>query len=161
MRGLNGPRRLVAAAPDGWALKAVRVGGIDVADAVLPFGRADDSLRDVEIVMTSRVTEVRVTAVDRAGAPSAAVVALLSTDRARWYPGSRYMVLRPARAGAATLRGIMPGDYYVVALDPAAMGPLPANRTMEDMLASFTSGATRVTVGEGQTVTVTVTVGGK
>jgi len=51
IEGINGPRRLeVVAAPPGWALKEIRASGINVTDQILPFGTADESLRDVEVV---------------------------------------------------------------------------------------------------------------
>ena len=45
-------------APPGWVLKEIRAGGINVTDQALPFGTADESLRDVEIVLTDRVSEL-------------------------------------------------------------------------------------------------------
>ncbi len=68
MAGLNGPRRLqVLRAPPGWALKEIRVNGIDVTDRPLSLGSRNQSLAKVEVVMTDRVTEVRGTVADRAG----------------------------------------------------------------------------------------------
>ena len=59
IEGISGPRRLeVISAPPGWALKEIRAGGINVTDQVLPFGTADESLRDVEVVLTDRVSEL-------------------------------------------------------------------------------------------------------
>ena len=71
--GITGPRRLVLThAPDGWMLKAIRVNGIEATDAVLPFGTADQSLRDVEVVLTTRVTHLASPRQDARGQAAAA-----------------------------------------------------------------------------------------
>src|SRR5262249_20775655 len=57
--GIHGPRRFrLARAPSGWALKAILLRGSDITDSVLQFGTRDQSLRDVEIVLTRQVSEV-------------------------------------------------------------------------------------------------------
>ena len=57
MAGLYGPRRLIASRiPAGWALEEIRVAGSDATDRPLPFGRADQSLTDVEIIFSDRVS---------------------------------------------------------------------------------------------------------
>ena len=47
-------------APPGWVLKEIRAGGVDVTDQVLPFGTADESLRDVDRFPTSASEAVAV-----------------------------------------------------------------------------------------------------
>src|SRR5262249_10534641 len=55
--GINGPRRLsLSRAPAPWTLKAVYANGSDVTDTPLLFGRSDQSIRDLEVVLTSRIT---------------------------------------------------------------------------------------------------------
>ncbi|HXI30352.1 MAG TPA: carboxypeptidase-like regulatory domain-containing protein, partial [Vicinamibacterales bacterium] len=59
LAGLRGPRRLIVSRlPPGLGLEAIRVHGEDITDAVLPLGKPDQSLADLEIVLTSRVTEI-------------------------------------------------------------------------------------------------------
>jgi hypothetical protein len=56
LAGINGPRRLtVLRTPAEWALKEIRVNGIDVTDLPLPFGRSNQSLSDVEVTLTDRI----------------------------------------------------------------------------------------------------------
>jgi protocatechuate 3,4-dioxygenase beta subunit len=121
--GVNGPRRLqLARAPAGWALEDVRVTGISVVDRPLAFGRSEQSLRDVEVVLTDRVSELTgtVTDDDKQPAPGSMVV-VFSTDRDRWYPGSRFFGVSAAGAGGLfTLAGLPFGTYYAAAL----AGPL-------------------------------------
>ena len=37
--------------PTGWALKAIRSNGSDITDTLLPLGRDDQSLADIEVVI--------------------------------------------------------------------------------------------------------------
>ena len=63
--GVNGPRRLqLLRAPDGWTLKAIRINGIDVTDRPLVFGRPDQSMTDVEVVLTDRINQLTGTITD-------------------------------------------------------------------------------------------------
>src|SRR5262249_15374056 len=66
--GLSGPRRLqVLRTPPGWMMKAIRLDGTDITDAVLPLGAADQSVSGVEVVLTDRVTQVGGTVTDDRG----------------------------------------------------------------------------------------------
>ncbi len=93
IHGVNGPRRLqLQRAPAEWTLKEIRVNGIDATDRPLAFGKADQSLADVEVVLTDRINTVSGTIVDDHGrAAPAAKVVVFSPDRDRWYPTSRYL----------------------------------------------------------------------
>jgi len=117
--GINGPRRLqLVRAPAGWSLEAVRVNGIDVTDRPLAFGLANQSVTDVEVVLTDRVTTVTGTITDdrRRPAPGARLI-IVSTDHDRWYPGSRFMWTAVAGSdGTATLVGLPAGTYYAAAI---------------------------------------------
>ncbi|HVZ23875.1 MAG TPA: carboxypeptidase-like regulatory domain-containing protein [Vicinamibacterales bacterium] len=155
LRGLHGPRRLVLERPPaGWALKSVLVDGIDVTDTPLPFGTADQSLSEVQVVVTNRLTELTGTAVDSRGQPVAGDYAVLAfpTDRDRWYPGSRYFRRTgPGASGTFSLRGLPPGDYFV-----AAVRDLPVLRDGPDawqdpeFLESIALQSTSASLAEGQ-----------
>jgi hypothetical protein len=86
MRGLNGPRRLdLIAVPPGWMLKEMRVRDVDVTDHPITFGRPDQSLSDVEVVLTDRLTRLTGSVTFEAGRqPMNAHVIVFSTDRDRW-----------------------------------------------------------------------------
>jgi hypothetical protein len=82
-RGVNGPRRLtLTRVPPGWALQEVRAGGIDVTDRPLPFGRREQSLNGVEVIVTNRITELSgtIVAADAHGAQAVAVIVFATTD---------------------------------------------------------------------------------
>ena len=154
LAGINGPRRLqLLIAPTGWALKEIRVNGIDVTDRPLPFGRTDQSLTDVEVVLTDRVNQLNGTiADDRARPVPGSSVIVFSTDRGRWYPASRF--LRRAVAGsegAFTVAGLPFGSYYAAAV---AQPPADGEDAWQDpeFLDSLASRASTVTLGDGQKV---------
>jgi protocatechuate 3,4-dioxygenase beta subunit len=152
IHGVNGPRRLqLQRAPSEWTLKEIRVNGIDVTDRPLAFGNANQSLSDVEVVLTDRINTVTGTIVDDHGraAPTATVV-VFSPDRDRWYPGSRYLRVASAGAdGAILLTGLPAGSYYAAAV-PAL--PPDGDDAWQDpgYLQSLVGRASAFALGEGQ-----------
>jgi hypothetical protein len=123
--GVHGPRRLQAVQlPDEWALEEVRVHGVDVTDRALPFGRPNQSLTDVEVVLTDRPSELTGTVTDDHGKPAAAALVIVcSTDRDQWYPDSRFeRAVRSGASGQFRLTGLPFGTYYVVAMRTAPDG---------------------------------------
>jgi hypothetical protein len=53
--GLFGPLLIRPFAGPDWRVKSIRANGADITDTVITFGRPDQSLMDLEIVMTSRL----------------------------------------------------------------------------------------------------------
>jgi hypothetical protein len=163
MAGLNGPRRLqMVRTPAGWALKALRVNGIDATDRAIAFGRRDQSLTDVEVVLTDRVNEIKGTVTDDRSQPlPGASVIVFSTDRGRWFGGSRFLRAAQTQAdGTFTIAGLPSGSYYA-----AALAQLPADGADawqdERFLESLIFGASTVTLGDGQRQTVALPLGGR
>jgi hypothetical protein len=152
MAGVSGPRRLqLVRTPPGWALKEIRVNGIDATDRPLDFGRANQSLADVEVVLTDRVSELAGTVADDRGAPAAgARVIVFSTDRARWYPASRFLRIATAGAdGTFTTVGLPFGSYYAAAM--AALPPGGDDGWQDpQVLESLVPRASSVTVRDGE-----------
>jgi len=158
IEGVNGPRRLqLTRVPPGWALKEIRVNRLDATDRPLPFGRTDQSLSGVEVVLTDRISEVSGTIADVGAKPVAgARLVAFSIDRDRWYPASRYVRTAAAGSdGAFTLSGLPFGTYYA-----AAVARLPAEG--EDawrdpaFLESLRSRASTVTLGEAQKISLSL-----
>lgn len=119
LAGLNGPRRLAASnLPAGWTLQAVRVNGMDATDRPLSFGRSEESLADVEVVLTDRVAEVSGVVADAAGRPTpAARVVVFPLDRGLWFPQSRHMKATATDAdGSFRIDALPPGSYSAVAV---------------------------------------------
>jgi hypothetical protein len=150
--GINGPRRLqVLRAPPEWTLEEIRVNGIDVTDRPLPFGSPAQSLTDVEVVLTDRVSELKGSIVDDRARPApGASLIMFSTDRDRWYSASRF--LRKTRAGPDgmfMISGLPFGSYYAAAV---AQLPAEGEDAWQDaaFLESLMPRASAVTLGDGQ-----------
>jgi len=155
LAGLRGPRRLqLLRAPPGFALDAVRLDGADLTDAVLPFGRADQSLDGVEVVLTNQVSEITGVVADRRGRPNdRAAIFVFAVDDSTWYPRSRFVGVTTAdREGRYRIEGLPAGDYYAA---PVARANVDIRRDADDrdFLDSLTAGAVRVTIaGSGRIV---------
>ena len=139
-------------------MKAVRLNGRDITDTPLPFGTKDDSLTDVEVVVTNRAREIAGTVTDGRGQPTADyTVIVFATDRGRWYSQSRFMAFAsPGPDGAFAVRGLPPADYFVVAVD-RMQGTEGFGEWQDPMfLDAIAARATRVTLTEGQKLSVTL-----
>jgi hypothetical protein len=157
MTGIRGPRRLtLGRAPAGWMLKSVSANGVDVTDVPLPFGTADQSLFDVQVVVTSRITELSGTVANARGELSTDYTLLVfPVDRDRWYPGSRYFRRAgPASGGNFSVRGLPPSDYFVAPV--AGWNVLKDGDAWQDpeFLESIALRASRATLTEGQRLSV-------
>jgi hypothetical protein len=148
LTGVIGPGRLrVARAPTGWSVSRVIVNALDAIDAVMPFGAESQSLTDVQILMTNRITRLSGTIVDA----SRAVLAF-TEDRDRWYQGSRFLAAsRATPAGRFSIEGLPAGTYLVVAVDR-----LPEGDDWEDpnFLGPLATRATRIALTDGQPFTI-------
>jgi protocatechuate 3,4-dioxygenase beta subunit len=152
MTGINGPRRLdLLRVPPEWMLKEVRVRGIDTTDRTIMFGRQDQSLTDVEVVLTDRVTDLSGRIVDEDGRTAVdAHVIVFSTDRGSWYPASRFVrQVTTAQDGLYRLIGLPSGSYYATAVTRL---PVDGEEAWQDpaFLDTLAFRATMVTLGEGQ-----------
>jgi len=160
LRGISGPRRLqVLRAPAGWMESAVLVGGIDVTDRVMEFGRDSQSLNDVEVVFTDQITEIGGTVAQKGREPldpdDLSVVAF-STNRELWYLQSRYVRPLPIRSDASfSIVGLPPGEYFVLAVaTPSDTGEWEDPRILE----ALASHAVRVRLAAGKPQSVTLSV---
>jgi hypothetical protein len=158
MGGASGPRVLrLTDAPRGWMLQAVRLNGRDVTDTPLPFGTADQSIADLDVVLTDRVSDVTGRAVDARGrnVPGATVV-VFSTDRQQWGETSRFLSVsgQTERDGAFTVGKLPPGDYYAAAITALS----PGEWRDPDLLDALLPSATHLSVSPGETVTATLRV---
>jgi hypothetical protein len=152
--GVHGPRRIeITDSREGWTLKSVFANGVDVTDRALLFGQPQQSLSDVEIVLTNRLTELAGNVTDSRGDLTRNYALLVfPTDRDRWYSGSRFFRRAVANAnGSFALRGLPPGDYYVA---PVSVADVPRDGEIAwqdpDFLDSIAVSAARVTLTEGQ-----------
>ena len=112
-------RLRVGRLPPGIALEAIRLRGEDITDAVLPTGRADQSLADVEVVLTSRITEISGVVDDGRGHPvEGAAVVVFPANAGLRYPASRFLASAAAdHQGRYRFEALPPADYYVAAVE--------------------------------------------
>jgi hypothetical protein len=73
----------------------------------------------VQLVLTDDVATVTGQVLDPKGIPgSDATVLLFPTDSTRWYEGSRLIrATRPDQRGEYRIPGVLPGEYWLIALD--------------------------------------------
>ena len=158
--GLHGPRRIgTERVVSGWGLKSVTANGADITDTPVNFGTPSQSLSDVQVILTNRLTEIMATAVDSRGSPTRDFTLLVFPgDRERWYAGSRYFKrAAPEPAGYATVRGLPAGEYLVVALSNAAVLKDSFDAWQDpDVLESLIPRATRTTLTESGKLSISV-----
>jgi hypothetical protein len=106
----------VSEVPANWTVKAIRLDGIDVTDQPIDFG---EGTRQVEIVLTDRVTTVRGSVTDRAGRPVGdGSVIIFPDDPSLWGESSRFIQeTRLSRNGQFQMRGLPPAEYLTVATE--------------------------------------------
>jgi hypothetical protein len=134
----------------GWTLKSVLVDGREMTDAPIDV-RSGGRVNNVTVVFTDRLTEVNGTLSDDRGNPITEYTVLaFPTDPTLWRPQARQiMTARPDQNGKYQIRGLPPGEYYLVAVDPAEPGEWfePA------FLEQHRIGAASLRLGEGETKT--------
>lgn len=134
----------------GWTLKSVTIAGRDVTDS--PFSvRSGETLANVQVVFTDRVTELSGTITSDQGTPMPDYTVLaFTTDSSLWRPLSRQiMTARPDQTGKYRIRGLPPGEYYVTTVDPSEQGEWFEPAYLDE----HRGGAVRVTLGEGDAKT--------
>jgi protocatechuate 3,4-dioxygenase beta subunit len=157
LRGVTGMRRLqVTRVPSRYMVSSILVNGRDVTDELIPFGRANQSLDDVQVVLTDRVTGVTVKVTDGRRPVGAGVhVLMFSTDASKMYPSSRYLHHQITGAdGAFTLTGLPTGNYFAAAVAAIPTG----DEAWRDpaYLESIISTGTVISIGDGESNTATL-----
>jgi hypothetical protein len=111
------------------------------------------------MVFTNRITELsgRVTG-DRPGRAPDATVVVFPDDRQRWMAPTRFVrAVRTDRTGSFTLRGLPPARYLAVAVEDLAQG----EQTDPEVLEELRPRATEVTLGDGESRTITLQIEGR
>jgi hypothetical protein len=137
---------LRARTPDGWSLESTVVNGRETIDA--PFEiETGDELTGVAVTFGDRQSEITGTLADTYGLPVTEYTVLaFPTDSTLWRPQARQILTaRPDQTGQFRLRGLPPGDYYLVAIDPVEQGEWFEPAFLDERR----RGATRVRLGEG------------
>jgi hypothetical protein len=126
----------------------------DITDVALDFSTAD--VEGIEIVLSQRQTTVSGTITTSRGAATAdASVVLFVDDPDRWGPNSRFIgSARPDQQGRYTITGLPPARYLAVALEYLE----PGQERDPDALAEWRRSAEAVTLAEGESLTLDLTV---
>ena len=161
LSALSGPTRLrLWTGDENWYLKSIVINGFDVADTPFDFGFDGRDYSGVEVVFSRLGASIAGRATDERAAPvrDYAVLAF-SIDRDTWVAGSRWVKLaRSSADGGFNLRALPPGDYWVAAIDRVDALPAAADWVDAELLTLLSARATRVTLGEGQSHTLTLRV---
>jgi Carboxypeptidase regulatory-like domain len=156
LRGLSGTRIVrVASLPTGWMLKSVRINGNDITDGGMDF-KAGEAVTGVEVVLTSKLTEVNGTV--KAGSEQAKdyTLVVFSDETPKWtLPNSRYVAgTRPDQDGRFQVKNLPAGGYYAIAVDYLAQGEW----NDPDVLERLKPKATSFSIDEGETKTLALTL---
>ena len=129
----------------GWILKSVTVGGRDVTDTPIQV-RSGETVSNVVVAFTDRQNEISGTVSDGQGAPVPDFTVLaFPTDSSLWRPQARQiMTARPDQTSTYRIRGLPPGEYYLVTVDPTEQGEWFEPAYLDDHRA----GAVRVTLAD-------------
>ena len=134
----------------GWTLKSVVIGGRDVTDTPMQL-RSGETLANVTVVFTDQQNELNGTVTNESGSPMPDYTVLaFPTDSSLWRPQARQiMTARPDQTGKYRIRGLPPGQYYVVTVDPTEQGEWFEPTYLDEHRA----GAARLTLGDGDVKT--------
>ena len=162
LAGLTGPRRVrVTRVPSGWMLQSILLNGVDITDTPLPFGRPDQSVSDLEVVLSQRVTAINGQVTAR-GRPAAASILFFAADRQAWSPQSRFFArIISGTDGRFRAEGLPPGEYLAIALDTVP-GVRDGDQWQDpDYLETLVARSHRITLPEGGNVSLTLAVAGR
>jgi protocatechuate 3,4-dioxygenase beta subunit len=144
-----------SAGPGEWVLKSAMAGDIDVTDG--PFEITDAGLPDVAITLTDRPSTIAGTVRTSGNPDPTAVVLAFPTDTKLWPVAAgvprRFVSLRVNPQGTFGPVNFRPGDYHVIAIADEQADEWMEMRSLEVLARS----ATRVTLGEGQRLSLDLT----
>jgi hypothetical protein len=148
-----GAARVRAIAPDGWTVKAILHDGRDIADTSIEL-KSGETLTDVTVVVSSRVTTVSGQLADDKGAPLAdGTIIVFADDASRWMDDSRFVrAVRPDQQGRYQVQGLPPGDYLAVAVDYVEDG----SWNDPEYLESLRRLSQRITLGDAESRTLSL-----
>ena len=156
LKSLGGTRIIRAGnLPAGWMLKSVRVNGNDITDSGMDF-KPGETITGIEVTLTSKLTEVNGTVKDGSQQAKDYTVVVFADEPQKWtLPNSRYVTAtRPDQEGRFQIKNLPAGGYYAIAVDYLAQGEW----NDPDVLERLKPKATSVSIGEGDTKTLNLTL---
>jgi hypothetical protein len=135
-------------------VEAIVAGGRDATASAITIGPG--GLGDVVITLTDRPASVAGTVVRADGGPVADAVAVVFPSQAATWPGANASMFRFARVlvrgGRYAFPSLVPGDYFVAALDEREIEDWPSAA----LLKTIAAGAVRLRVTPGSQQTLTL-----
>ena len=156
--GLFGPTRLdVGGNRDGTYVKSVVVNGIETIDEPYDFGTSGGTISDARVVVSSRAPSIEGSVVDsRANPVRDYQVIAFSTSSSLWFEQSRHVATARARAnGTFRIATLPPGDYWIAAV---ALVNDAGNRRRVEVLRDLGPSARRITLGEGESTVLSLSL---
>lgn len=146
-----GRARFQVVLPEGWILKAVTRDGRDITDTPIELASGQE-LGGVEVIITDRMTAVVGQVTDEKNVPThEATILVFPSDADKWYDNARSIrAARPDQEGRWQLKGLLPGEYFAVALSYIEEGAWYD----PELLESLRSHATRVQLADGESARV-------
>lgn len=134
-------------ARDRWSIKAAAANGREAFEA--PLRVHPNEPVEWTVTMTDRPATLTGRLVDPAGRPAPDYYVLVfSTDRGHWTPGSRRVrTTRPATDGTFSVKGLLPGEYFLAALPDLESGEWNDVALLEGLVTA----SARVTLRDGET----------
>jgi protocatechuate 3,4-dioxygenase beta subunit len=156
--GAGRARIVMINAPVGWAIRAVRVNGVDVTDTGIDF-KPNEDVNDIDVELTNKLTSISGLVTNARGEAVKDYWAIaFSQDRANWTGMSRYQGSgRPDQDGRFKIANVPPGPYFIVAIDHVETGEW----NDPDFLDSVRSMATAISLNEGETKAVDMKINTK
>jgi hypothetical protein len=142
--------RVIVGSPQ-WFLKKVMLGGKDITDEAIDFRNGD--VDGLEITLTSRGPTLAGTVTEADKPATDYSVIVFADEPSKWAFPSRYFAQgRPAQQGSFRIQGLPPGNYLAVALPPVQ----GTDWQDPEFLRQYLSVATRVSLAEGETKTISL-----
>ncbi len=137
--------------PPGWAIRAIRVNGVDAIDEGIEV-KPGENVSGVDVELTNKLTTISGLVTNARGQPAKDyTVVVFAADNKRWAPNSRYMrTARPDQDGRFKITGLPPADYNIVAVDRLE----PGQSIDPDFLDRMRPSAKSVAIMNGDTKTV-------
>ena len=131
-QGFPGRLTLTVGAPKGWGIQAVRYHGRDVTEEGLSV-QPNEDIDGIEVILTAQQSHIDGTVLTDSGEVAIDYTAIIfSKKRPSWNAGQRHVsVVHPDQHGRFSADGLMPGDYYVIALDRLGGDDVPDDALLD------------------------------
>ena len=140
--------------PPGWTMQSVRVNNVEAIDDGFD-AKPGEKITGVDIELTSKIAVVAGLVTNARGEPAKdCTVLIFAADSRRWNSGRYLRLGRAEKDGRFKMAGLVPADYYIIAVDKIEGGQWPQH----DFLDRIRAKAASITIGDGETKTIDLKV---